>query len=96
MKESLGDIEICVEIKHTWRGDLSIILKPPGQNDITLQNRTGGGANDFIRTFRSSDQPALFQNLINTPAQGDWILKISDHAERDDGVLIKWGIAITY
>ncbi len=96
MEESIVDIEICVEIKHTWRGDLSIILKPPGQNDITLQNRTGGGANDFIRTFRSFDQPALFQNLINTPAQGDWILKISDHAERDDGVLIKWGIAITY
>ncbi len=96
LEERILEIEISVEIKHTWRGDLSIVLQPPGQQEITLQNRTGGGADDFIRTFRSSNQPELFGNLKNTLAKGDWILKISDHAESDVGILQKWGIAITY
>lgn len=96
LKESILEIEISVEIKHTWRGDLSIVLLPPGEQEITLQNRTGGGAKNFIRTFRSTDFPELFQHLKNTPAKGDWTLKISDHAESDVGILQKWGIAITY
>jgi subtilisin-like proprotein convertase family protein len=90
------EMEISVDIKHTWRGDLSIYLEPPGHNEITLVNRTGGAADNIIQTFRSSDDPDLFQNLINSQAHGNWTLRITDNAQRDDGILNKWGIAITY
>jgi subtilisin family serine protease len=93
---NIQEIEININIKHTYRGDLSIYLQPPGQNEIELLNRTGGGADNFIRTFRSSDESVLFQNLINRPAQGDWILRIADNARRDDGMLDKWGLSVTY
>ncbi|MBN2348331.1 MAG: S8 family serine peptidase [Bacteroidales bacterium] len=88
--------ELSIDIKHTYRGDLSIYLQPPGQAEITLLNRTGGAADDFVKTFRSSDEPILFQGLIDKPARGDWKIRIKDNAQRDDGVLDKWGIAIMY
>lgn len=96
LQKNIVEIEVSINIEHTYRGDLSIYLQPPGQNEITLLNRTGGGADNFIRTFRSTDEPELFQNLINSSPLGDWTLRITDNARRDDGILNKWGIAITY
>ncbi len=96
LQEKAVEIEVSIEVKHTFRGDLSVYLQPPGQEEITLMNRTGGSTKDFIRTFRSSDEPGLFQGLINSSAQGDWKLRITDNARQDDGILNKWGIAITY
>ena len=96
LNENIKELEVNIEIKHTWRGDLSISLLPPETEEIILSNRTGSSADDFIRTFRSSDQPAIFQGLINKPAKGDWKLRVSDNAQNDVGVLNKWGIAITY
>jgi subtilisin family serine protease len=96
LQENIVEIEVNVHIQHTWQGDLSIHLEPPGQDEIILQNRTGGISDNIIRTFRSSDRPDLFDNLINQPAQGDWTLRIEDHANQDEGILKKWGIAIAY
>ena len=96
IEESILEIEISVDIRHTWRGDLSVILQPPGLNEITLQDRTGGGADNLLKTYRSSDHPVLFQPLVNKEARGEWKLKIADHAKNDHGILHKWGITVTY
>lgn len=96
LQKKIVEIEISIDIQHTWRGDLSIHLDPPKHNKITLLNRTGGSADNFIKTFRSSDEPELFQDLINTSAKGNWTLRIKDNAQQDEGILNKWGIAITY
>jgi len=87
---------ISVEIKHTWRGDLSVYLKPPGHDEILLHHNSGHNANDLVMICRSSDDPELFAGLAGQPAQGDWILRVTDNAERDTGVLNKWGITIHY
>ncbi len=89
-------VEISVEIKHTWRGDLSVYLKPPGHDEILLHHNSGHNANDLVMICRSSDDPELFAGLAGQPAQGDWILRVTDNAERDTGVLNKWGITIHY
>jgi subtilisin-like proprotein convertase family protein len=96
LEEKILEIEISLDIRHTWMGDLSIVLQPPGQNEMVLQNRTGGGADFIVKTYRSSDQPSLFQHLISRPAVGDWKIKVADHARNDQGILQKWGISITY
>lgn len=96
LQENIPEIEISIDIEHTYRGDLSIYLKPPSQNEIILLNRSGGGADNFIRTFRSTDEPELFRDLLNSSPLGDWTLRITDNAKRDEGILKKWGIAITY
>lgn len=92
----INEIVINVEITHTWRGDLRVSLKSPNGTEITLVNRTGGSIDNIIRSFRSSDDPSLFANILNGSAQGDWSLKIEDMASQDVGVLVKWGLAITY
>jgi subtilisin-like proprotein convertase family protein len=93
---NVNEIDVNVEIKHTWRGDLRVSLKSPNGTEITLVNRSGGSTDDIIRSFRSSDDPSLFTNILNSTAQGDWRLKIEDMASQDVGVLVKWGLAITY
>jgi subtilisin-like proprotein convertase family protein len=92
----IRDIEIGVDIRHTWRGDLRVILKSPQGDEIILLDGTGGSQDDIVRSFRSSNEPELFVSLMGTSAKGDWRLKVVDMAKQDVGVIIKWGLAITY
>ncbi|NLG51324.1 MAG: S8 family serine peptidase [Chloroflexi bacterium] len=92
----IRDIEVSVDIRHTWRGDLKLILKAPQGREIILRDRSGGSQDDLIASFRSSTEPALFAPLIGKSAEGDWRLHIVDTNKRDAGVLLKWGLAITY
>jgi subtilisin family serine protease len=93
---TVQDIAINVDIKHTWRSDLCVILETPTGDELVLADRTGGSQDDIVRTFRSSDEPDLFSCVIGTSAKGNWRMKVVDMAKQDVGVLIKWGLAITY
>lgn len=90
------EIAVNVEIKHTWRGDLRVILRTPGGEEVVLQERSGGSQDDLVRSYRSIDEPDLFAPVIGGPAQGDWGLQVVDLAARDVGTLVKWGLAVTY
>jgi subtilisin-like proprotein convertase family protein len=90
------EIAVNVEIKHTWRGDLRVILKTPGGEEIVLQERSGRSQDDLIRSYRSTDEPDLFASVLDASAQGSWGLRVLDMAAQDVGVLVKWGLAITY
>lgn len=90
------EIAVNVEIRHTWRGDLRVILKTPAGDEIVLQERSGRSQDDLIRSYRSTDEPDLFAPVLGASGQGEWGLKVSDMAAQDVGVLVKWGLAITY
>lgn len=93
----INAIEITVEIKHTYRGDLRMTLNsPPGLGNILLEDKTGGSAHDIIKSYRSSAEPQLFAQVIGKSAKGAWELKVEDTAKDDVGVIVKWGVAITY
>jgi subtilisin family serine protease len=89
-------VEVNVNIVHTWRGDLKVSLVPPAGEELVLINRTGGSRDDIVQAFRSSDEPDLFAPLIGASAQGEWRLRVADLARRDVGMIVKWGLAITY
>jgi subtilisin family serine protease len=89
-------IEVSMEITHTWSGDLQVILTSPQGHEIILQDRTGGNIDNIAKTFRSADEPGRFNILIGKSAKGDWRLKILDMAAMDVGMLVKWGVSITY
>jgi len=93
---AIKEIEINLEIRHTWRGDLRVILMSPNGEEIMLENRTGGSQDDIIKSFRSSAEPDLFESIVGSSAEGDWRLKVMDLAQQDVGVLAKWGLAVTY
>ena len=93
---AIEEIEVNVDIRHTFRGDLRVILEPPHGGEIVLENRTGGGQDDIVKSFRSSAEPELFEPILGTSAKGEWRLKVLDMARRDVGVVVKWGVAIAY
>lgn len=96
LEVTVKEIEVTPDIKHTYRGDLRVILKPPQGSEIMFHDGSGGSQKDLIRSFRSSDEPGLFASVIGTSAKGNWRLKVMDMAKQDVGNLNKWGVAITY
>ena len=93
---AIKDVEISLDIQHTWRGDLRVILTPPQGDEIILVTRTGGSQDDIIQSFRSSDEPELFASLIGKSGKGNWRLKVMDMAKQDVGLIRKWGLAVVY
>jgi len=90
------DLEVSLDIRHTWRGDVRVLLTPPQGGEISLVDRSGGSQDDIVRSFRSSDDPELFRAALGSAASGQWRLKVMDMARQDVGVLVKWGLAVTY
>lgn len=80
----LSSVAINVDITHTYIGDLTVNLVK-GNQTISLHNRTGGSADNIVRTF---DAPAL----IGAAAAGDWTLKVIDLAGQDVGTLNRWSL----
>ena len=79
---SLG---VDVEILHTWRGDLTVDLIAPDGTAYNLHNRSGGSGNDIDQAF--------LINASSERASGTWKLRVEDHATRDTGELVSWGLS---
>jgi subtilisin-like proprotein convertase family protein len=89
----IADVTVSVDITHPWIGDLQVLLTPPGGSAIALHDRTGGGADNLIRSWRSVDLPAL-QALRGSNPGGTWELRVADKARRDEGKLNRWRIEV--
>lgn len=81
-----NQIDVNVNITHTYIGDLKIKLISPNGQQYSLHNRSGRGADDINKTYSVQ----LEDSLVN----GQWQLKVSDHAQRDKGVINKWSISV--
>lgn len=89
------DIEVEVDITHTYRGDLQVWLETPDSSTVTLHEREGGGANDLKMLYTTNNTPG-FANLVQTQpdATGNWVLHVSDLASRDVGRLNRWRLKL--
>ena len=79
-------VSVAVDISHTYRGDLVIVLIAPDGTSQTLHSRTGGSANDIDRTYTP--------DFDGTGIAGNWILRVSDRAGGDVGTLNGWTLTI--
>ena len=91
---SLRNIEVWVDITHTWIGDLVVELIAPGGGAVALHQRSGSSLDNIIKTYDMSSVPTL-GNFIGQDIQGGWALKVTDRAGRDVGKLNRWGLVIT-
>jgi len=89
----LDTIEIELDITHTYIGDLVIRLISPSGTSVVLHNRSGGSADNVIRTYGVTNTSAL-QVLRGESISGNWKLKVSDHANADQGKLNRWAIKL--
>jgi subtilisin-like proprotein convertase family protein len=87
------EIEVSVDITHSYIGDLNLHLVSPAGTMISLHQRADGAADNIIKTYISSSYPAL-QALHGEPVQGAWRLKVADLEEADVGKLNRWALRI--
>jgi subtilisin-like proprotein convertase family protein len=91
---SVAEIEVSVDITHTYIQDLLVALISPSGQRIDLHNRTDGSADNIVTTYTLASTPAL-NTVVGQRIQGAWTLHVSDHAGQDIGKLNRWQLKIT-
>ena len=90
----IEEIEVFVDITHTYIGDLNVSLQAPSGQQITLHDQQGWEADNIIKTYKLDNTPTL-QNLLRENVTGVWQLKVADLAGADVGKLNKWRMKIS-
>ncbi|MEN8178316.1 MAG: S8 family serine peptidase [Pseudomonadota bacterium] len=92
---SLTDIELTVDITHTWRGDLNVSLESPGGMSAAIHQMQGGSKDNLQRTYMAADTQVL-QALVDAGVEinGTWKLRVADSQSQDVGKLNAWKLAL--
>jgi subtilisin-like proprotein convertase family protein len=89
----LDSIVVELDITHTYIGDLVVELVSPDNTSVLLHNRSGGSANNIIKTYTMMNTSGM-QNLRGDSIGGDWKLQVSDHEGADQGKLNHWALKL--
>jgi hypothetical protein len=84
---TVGSTKLTVDITHTYRGDLKLILSHAGAAPVVF-NQTGGSADDLKASF---DVAAMNGKAL----AGAWSLQVVDAASQDVGKLNSWKLEVT-
>lgn len=87
------ELEVSVDISHTWIGDLKVTLTGPSGTTAVLHQRGGGSRDNLIARYDTVGTPDLTA-FIGKLGQGTWTLRVSDNAGRDIGKLNAWGLRL--
>jgi M6 family metalloprotease-like protein len=90
----VAGVEVAVDIRHPFIGDLVVALTTPSGAVATLHNRTGAGADDLRRSYDATSAPTL-ASFAGLPAQGSWTLRVRDVGSLDVGRLLGWSLRLT-
>ncbi|WP_097868306.1 M28 family metallopeptidase [Streptomyces sp. rh34] len=76
-------LQVGVDIKHTWRGDLVVDLVAPDGTAYRLKNSSSGDSADNVIT-------TYMVNASAEVANGSWKLRVQDVARQDTGYIDSW------
>jgi subtilisin-like proprotein convertase family protein len=88
----VSDIEVSLDIIHSYIGDLSVTLPAPNGATAVLHQRAGGSRDNIVTSFNTSTTPGL--QALRGPALGAWKLRIADLEAADEGKLNRWGLRL--
>ncbi len=83
--DKIKSIQLEVEIKHTYIGDLVVLLKTPKGEVVELHDRSGGGKDDLSLYVTSVD---ALKGMVGDSAAGEWKLEVLDKASYDVGTIV--------
>ena len=84
----VSTVEVRVEIRHEYRGDVEIVLTAPsGESVVLLESDANDSAPDIFETFEAD-------LAAGESADGDWVLTVSDVIADLFGTLEYWSIGI--
>jgi subtilisin-like proprotein convertase family protein len=94
---TVSSVEVFVDLTHTWRGDLTVVLTSPDGTDVLLHNRTGSSADDLYGWYPTELSPVDDLGiLVGEELFGDWTLSVSDGASGDSGMVNEWCLHFVY
>ncbi|WP_173915042.1 S8 family peptidase [Streptomyces barkulensis] len=79
-----ADLQVAVDIKHTYRGDLVIELVAPDGRYATLKEAAYDSADNVIATYTVDASSVL--------ANGTWKLRVKDVYAGDTGYIDSWSL----
>ncbi|MFG2636233.1 M4 family metallopeptidase [Streptomyces sp. NPDC048362] len=78
-----SNLQVAVDITHTWRGDLVIDLVGPSGTAYRLKDFSSSDSADNVNETYTV-------NAAAEPANGTWKLKVQDQATYDTGTINGW------
>ncbi|MBG80073.1 MAG: hypothetical protein CMJ39_05095 [Phycisphaerae bacterium] len=96
----VADVDVVMDITHTYIGDLEVILTSPEGSSVYLHNRSGGSADDILVTYDDDgegvlpDGPGELNDFFTEGGTGVWTLLVRDNAGADVGTLNGWSLKI--
>jgi M6 family metalloprotease-like protein len=90
---TVGQIEVSVDIQHTYIGDIQVTLISPRGRSTVLRPQFGGSADNLVATYNSGAQGVL-GGMVGQPMMGNWTLNVADRATIDVGMLRSWSIKL--
>ena len=94
----LVDVNVDIDMTHTWKGDLIVELTSPAGTTVRLHNRTGSSTDNIITNYdlvTATDGPGSMTDFDGENPVGLWTLFISDNAGGDTGTLNEWCLNVT-
>jgi subtilisin-like proprotein convertase family protein len=105
---SISDVNVGLNVSHTWVNDLVIGVVHPDGTQVLVWNRACGGEDNFNITLNDgSNAFACANNMTGTyapsqplsafnnkPANGTWTLRASDWWNADTGTVNSWSLQI--
>jgi subtilisin-like proprotein convertase family protein len=108
---NVADVDVFVDITHTWLGDLAIELNSPADTTALIFDACGNVDNmnaifddDAGVAPACAGDPGVSGNTLPNEAlsvfdgeaiAGDWTLTVTDSVNGDNGVLNEWCVRIT-
>jgi len=95
----IGDIDIELDLTHTYIGDLIVEVTSPEGTVVRLHDRSGGGADDMHMYYDEEggdlpDGPGMLSDWEGEIVSGTWRMDVSDNAGADVGTLDHWALKI--
>ena len=85
---SVTAVSVDLDITHTYESDLKVDLVAPDGTIASLHDRVVLLTHNVVGTYAP--------DLAGVEAAGDWMLRLSDYAPEDTGVLNSWTLEIEY
>ena len=94
----IADLDVAVDISHTYIGDLIVEVTSPAGTVVTLHTRTGGTTDNIVTTYDDDGGGTVpFASLSAFDGErtaGQWRLRVSDAATTDTGTLNGWSLRV--
>jgi len=88
---SVKAVDVHVNIKHPYSGDISIELTGPDGTKKMIQNPTRVPGKNIVKHYNGD----LMSGFCTGKSKGEWSLKVIDSGARDNGHVEDWTLDLT-